>query len=84
VAEVARAPVQDDVNVRDRLAHAVAARHMESWVDPEACALRTQPAWRRITCAYSVPVEMLPGWTLELAFRIDVEQPLVNASPRRD
>jgi Flp pilus assembly protein TadD len=84
MAEVARAPVQDDVNVRDRLAHAVAARRMESWVDPEACALRTQSAWRRITCAYSVPVEMLPGWTLELAFRIDVEQPLVNTSPRRD
>lgn len=84
VAAVARAPVEDDANVRDRLAHAVSARGLESVLDPERCAVQTQPGWRRITCAYEVPVEVLPGWTHTLAFRVDVEQPFVVAahSPR--
>jgi Flp pilus assembly protein TadD len=85
IATVARAPVEDDVNVRDRLSHAVSARGMESVVDPGRCTVRTQATWRRITCAYSVPVKMLPGWTHTLAFRIDVEQPfVVSASAPRD
>jgi tetratricopeptide (TPR) repeat protein len=85
VAAVARAPVEDDVNVRDRLSHAVSARGMESLVDPERCTVHTQSTWRRITCAYSVPVEVLPGWTHTLEFQIDVEQPfVVNAAAPRD
>jgi tetratricopeptide (TPR) repeat protein len=80
VSAVARAPVDDDANVRDRLAHAVAARDMEAWVDAQRCIVRTQAAWRRITCAYSVPVEVLPGWTHTLAFQIDVEQPFLATS----
>jgi hypothetical protein len=53
---------------------------MGAWVDPARCTVHTQSTWRRITCAYFVPVEMVPGWTHTLAFRIDVEQPFVVTS----
>ena len=50
---------------------------MESVIEAERCDIQTRPAWRRITCAYSVPRKLLPGWSHTLAFRIDVEQPYV-------
>ena len=77
IAAVARAPVEDDADVRDRLAHAVSERRMESVLDPQTCTVLTRLAWRRITCAYFVPVKVLPGWTHTLAFSVDVEQAFV-------
>jgi len=77
IATVARAPVEDDTNVRDRLAHAVNERRLEAVLDPQRCIVHTQFAWRRISCTYSVPVEVLPGWTHTFAFDVDVEQPFV-------
>ena len=83
VTVVARAPVDDDVNVRDRLAHAIDERGMEMVVDAQRCAIQTRPAWRRITCEYAVPRKILPGWSRTLSFRIDVEQPYVAPAEGR-
>jgi Flp pilus assembly protein TadD len=77
VTVVARAPVDDDANVRDRLAHAIHDRGMQSVVEAERCEIRTRPSWRRITCEYAVRRDLLPGWTRTLSFRLDVEQPYV-------
>ncbi len=81
VAVVARAPVDDDANVRDRLEHAVRDRKMGSVVDVGRCEIQSRPSWRRITCEYAVALEILPGWTRVLPFRIDVEQPYVTRPP---
>jgi len=78
LAVVARAPVQDDGDVRDRLAHAIRERGLDGVVEPGRCEVQTRIARRRITCAYAVPVEILPGLpTRHLAFRVDVDQPYV-------
>ena len=74
---VARAPVASDAEVRDRLAHQVAARRMRHLLDPDRCEVSSRPPWRRITCDYQVPVSLLPGVDRTLAFRIEVEQPYV-------
>ncbi len=81
VTVVARAPVDDDANVRDRLEHAVRERKMESVVDVGRCEIQSRASWRRISCEYAVPVEILPGWTRVLPFRIEVEQPYVTRPP---
>ena len=83
VTVVARAPVDDDNDVRDRLAHAIRDTGMESVLEAERCEIRTRPAWRRITCEYAVPRQILPGWSRTLAFRIDVEQPYVAPAEGR-
>jgi Flp pilus assembly protein TadD len=83
VTVVARAPVDDDGKVRDRLAHAIRERGMASAVEAERCEIRTRPSWRRITCEYAVPRRILPGWSRTLAFRIDVEQPYVAPAEGR-
>jgi tetratricopeptide (TPR) repeat protein len=83
VTVVARAPVDDDSDVRDRLAHAIRDCGMESVLAAERCEIRTRPAWRRITCEYAVPRQILPGWSRTLAFRIDVEQPYVAPAEGR-
>jgi Flp pilus assembly protein TadD len=79
VTTVARAPVDDDGDVRDRLAHAIRERGMEAVLDADRCTVWTRPSWRRITCEYAVPRTILPGWSRTLGFRIDVEQPYVAA-----
>ena len=83
VTVVARAPVDDDANVRDRLEHAIKERGMESVVEAQRCAIHTRPSWRRITCEYAVPRKILPGWSRTLSFRIDVEQPYVAPAEGR-
>ena len=83
VTVVARAPVDDDANVRDRLAHAIHERGMEAVVEAQQCAVQTRPSWRRITCEYAVPRKILPGWSRTLSFRIDVEQPYVAPAEGR-
>ena len=69
IVTVARAPVENDTNVRDRLAHAVNERRLDAVLDPRRCIVHTQPAWRRISCAYSVPVELLAGLDAHLRVR---------------
>ncbi|HEX9188116.1 MAG TPA: tetratricopeptide repeat protein [Vicinamibacteria bacterium] len=78
LAAVARASVEDDFQVRDRLAHAIRERGLEGVVEADRCEVHTRTAWRRITCAYVVPLEILPGLPpRRLSFRVDVEQPYV-------
>lgn len=77
ITVVARAPVETDAEVRDRLDHAVAARGMQNVLDTGRCSVATQAAWRRIACAYDVPLTLLPGLRRTLTFRIEVEQPFV-------
>ena len=75
IVAVARAPVRDDALVRDRLAHAVHRRGLDGRLGPESCRIETEPGWRRISCHYEVPVEVLPRLWRTLRFDIDVEQP---------
>jgi Flp pilus assembly protein TadD len=83
VTVVARAPVDDDANVRDRLEHAIKEQGMETAVEAQRCAIQTRPSWRRITCEYAVPRKILPGWSHTLSFRIDVEEPYVSPAESR-
>jgi tetratricopeptide (TPR) repeat protein len=83
VTVVARAPVDGDEDVRDRLEHAIRERGMESLVQAERCEIRTRRSWRRITCEYAVSRKILPGWSRTFPFRIDVEQPYVAPDESR-
>lgn len=75
LAAVARAATRDGAVVRDRLAHAVAARGLRDRLDPSQCEVTTDASWRRIRCGYAAEVALLPGWKRTFVFRIDVEQP---------
>jgi tetratricopeptide (TPR) repeat protein len=82
IVVVARAPVRDDAVVQDRLAHAVHRRGLDERLGPGSCRIETEPGWRRISCHYEVPVEVLPRVWRTLRFDIDVEQPyLVEPEP---
>jgi Flp pilus assembly protein TadD len=82
IVAVARAPVRDDAVVQDRLAHAVHRRGLDERLHAESCRIETGPGWRRISCHYEVPVEVLPTFWRTLRFDIDVEQPyLVEPEP---
>jgi Flp pilus assembly protein TadD len=75
VVEIARAPVQDDADVFERLAHEIEERGLAGRVGASDCQVATRKKWRRITCAYSVPVRVLPGWPSTLHFTIRAEEP---------
>jgi Flp pilus assembly protein TadD len=75
IAEVARAPVRDDADIRDRLAHVVRRRGLDAYVDSASFEIHTLPKWRRVACRYQVPVQPVPGLTWTLHFHIDVERP---------
>jgi tetratricopeptide (TPR) repeat protein len=77
IVAVARAPVRDDAVVQDRLAHAVRRRGLDERLRPDACRISTEGGWRRISCHYEVPVEILPTLWRTLRFDIEVEQPYV-------
>ena len=82
VVAVARAPVETDAEVQDRLAHAIAARGLRQRVDPGRCEVTSRSSWRRIACSYEVPVELLPGLAWSIGFRIDVEEPYLPPRER--
>jgi Flp pilus assembly protein TadD len=77
VTEIARAPVRDDGDVRDRLQHAVEERGLGGLVDTAAFEIVTKPKWRRITGDYQVPVRVFPGWSPTLRFHVAAEQPYI-------
>jgi hypothetical protein len=82
MAAAARAPVRQDAVVRDRLRHAVDRRGLGASLDVALCQVTTRPGWRRITCDYGVPAQVLPGMQRTLRFTADVEQPyLVEPEP---
>jgi tetratricopeptide (TPR) repeat protein len=77
VTEIARAPVHDDADVLERLMHEVDERRLGPLIQPGSFQIETAPKWRRITCAYSVPVRVFPGWSTTLRFRVHAEEPYV-------
>ncbi len=80
---VARAPVEDDAVVRDRIAHAVRRRELDDHLDPASCRVESEPGWREISCDYTVETSLLPGLWWTLRFHVDVEEPyLVERNPR--
>jgi len=83
VKVLARAPVEDDAVVRERLARAVRRRGLEDRLDPASCRVESQPGWREISCDYTVEATLLPGLWWTLRFRVDVEEPyLVEPDPK--
>ena len=82
VADVARAPLRDDAVVRDRLRRTIERRGLQRQLDADRCEVTTEPGWRRITCDYTVRIQVLPAVWRTLRLRIDVEQPfLVDPEP---
>jgi hypothetical protein len=80
---VARAPVEDDAVVRDRIVHAVRRRGLDDHLDPASCRVESEPGWREISCDYTVEASLLPGLWWTLRFHVDVEEPyLVERNPR--
>jgi tetratricopeptide (TPR) repeat protein len=77
IATVARAPVQDDGVVRERLRRTILRRGLEDRIDADRCEITTDPGWRRIACEYAVTVHILPGVRRTLRLRVDVEQPFL-------
>lgn len=75
VVEIARAPVEDDADVFERLEHEIEERGLAGRIAPGDCQVATRKKWRRITCAYAVPVRMLPGLAWTLHFKIRAEEP---------
>ncbi len=83
VKVLARAPVEDDAVVRERLARAVQRRGLEDRLDPASCRVESEPGWREISCDYTVEATLLPGLWWTLRFRVDVEEPyLVEPDPK--
>ena len=79
VVEIARAPVTDDADVRDRLMHAVRDYGLAAQLQETAFEISSATRWRTIRCEYDVAVQILPGVTHKLRFRIRVEEPYLPA-----
>jgi tetratricopeptide (TPR) repeat protein len=78
VAAIAHDPVSDDGAIRERIASALERRGLEGILRPDDCRVDTRTTWRRVVCTYSHAVTLLPGVTKHLAFRIDVDKPIVD------
>jgi tetratricopeptide (TPR) repeat protein len=78
LSAIAHDPVSDDAAIRDRIASAAERHGLRETVRPEDCRVDTRRTWRRIVCGYSQAVTLLPGVAPRLAFRIDVEKPLLD------
>ena len=83
IAGIAGAPVREDADVLDRLMHAVRERGLSAHVRESNFEIQTRPKWRRITCRYEVPVELLPGLVHTFRFHIETEKPyLAEPDPK--
>ena len=80
MVEVARAPIGTDQQLLNRLVAAVEERHMQRYVMPEDFQITTYEDHRRISCAYEAPVFFIPEQEERLSFRIEVEEPFLEAS----
>jgi hypothetical protein len=78
---IARTAVEDDTLVHERLRVAVEERGLSGHIAPECFQVTTQPRWRTITCAYDVPVPLLPGWHHTLRLKLRAREPFL-AEPR--
>ena len=75
VVRLSRMPTEDDVLVRQGVLEAVRRLGREPYVRPEDVRVAGAGATRRVTFAYEVQVELLPGMTPRLHFWIRVEEP---------
>lgn len=78
---LARLPVADDAVVQDQLEQAIRRLRLEPSLPTGRCDVHARSGLRRITCAYSVTVELLPGLSRPLAFRLSVEEPFFVEPP---
>ena len=63
--------------------HAVRERGLSAHVRESNFEIQTRPKWRRITCRYEVPVELLPGLVHTFRFHIETEKPyLAEPDPK--
>lgn len=75
MVRIARSPQHDDGIVLLGLMHAVRQQGLEVYVREDDFRIVTLEGSRRITCEYRMPVELLPGRTEWIHFRIHVEEP---------
>jgi tetratricopeptide (TPR) repeat protein len=78
LAAIAHDPVSDDGAIRERIASALERHGLRELLRADDCRVDTRTTWRRVVCTYSQPVTLLPGVTQHLAFRIDVDKPIVD------
>jgi tetratricopeptide (TPR) repeat protein len=72
---IARASLDDDRDVLDRLMHAVRERGLQDRISPTSFVIDTRPTWRVISCDYAIPLQLLPGVERPLHVSLRVEQP---------
>jgi Flp pilus assembly protein TadD len=77
VVRLSRMPTEDDAFVRQGVLEAVRRLGREPYVRSEDVRVTGAGATRRVTFGYEVKLELLPGLTPRLRFRIRVEEPLV-------
>lgn len=77
IAVIGHAAVRDDTQIRARVMEAAERHHLERYVQQGQLTIETRRTWRRITCSYRVPVALLPGFTPQLRFSLDVEEPVL-------
>jgi tetratricopeptide (TPR) repeat protein len=82
MVEAARAPVDDDAHVLERLMHAVEERGMSSFITADAFRIETRPRWRVIECEYERAVPLLPGVERRQRYHVRIEQPYVKGDSR--
>jgi tetratricopeptide (TPR) repeat protein len=75
---IARLPTDDDALVQDQLLQAAQRLGLAARLDDGGCDVRATSGLRRIRCAYSVSVELLPGLRRPVAFQLAVEEPFVS------
>src|SRR6185436_393005 len=78
ISAIAHDPVSDDAAIRERIASALERHGLRETLRPDDCKVDTRTTWRRIVCAYSQAVTLAPGVAPRIAFRIDVEKPLLD------
>lgn len=77
IAAIGHAPLRDDMEIRSRILEAAERHHLARYVQEGQLTIDTRRTWRRITCRYSVPVALVPGFVSNLRFSLDVEEPVL-------
>jgi Flp pilus assembly protein TadD len=77
IAAIGHAPLRDDMEIRSRILDAAERHHLARYVQEGQLTIDTRKTWRRVTCRYTVPVSLLPGWVSNLRFSLDVEEPVL-------
>ncbi len=79
MAAAARAPVQSDRDVLERLARSLRRRGLDRAFPPDRFSIVTEPRFRSISIDYEVPLSYVPGFERRWRFRLEVEEPYLLA-----